>query len=179
MVSFETALWQLSPYLTLLLTGGILLGLDALRSRWDASRWTPYVALMGLAGGLAATVTLWGSNEQLLGVLVCDDFALAVNAITLAAMMLVTLISSERVRAQDGRHPGTFYALLLLAALAVCLLGAVTDLVMFLLASELFGIASFAIMGYWRGDRRAAEATVKYVLLSVAMSVMMPLPTMW
>ena len=173
MVSFETILWQLSPYLTLLFTGGILLGLDALRSRWDASRWTPYVALLGLAGALVATVTLWGSNEELLGVLACDDFGLAVNAVGLAAMMLVILISSERVRAQDDHHPGTFYALLLLAALALCLLGAVTDLVMFLLVSELVGIASFAIMGCRCGDRRGAEATVKYVMHSVAMSAMM------
>jgi proton-translocating NADH-quinone oxidoreductase chain N len=177
--SFEQTLWQLSPYLTLLLTGGILLGLDALRSRWDASRWTPYVALAGLAGALVATVTLWGCNEGLLGVLSCDDFALTVNAIVLAAMALVTLISSEGMRVQDDHHPGMFYALLLLAALALCLLGAVTDLVMFFLASEIFGIASFATIGYPHGDRRAGEAMVKYLVLSVAMSAMMLYGLSW
>ena len=45
----ERTLWQLSPYLALLLTGGISLGLDALRSRWDAGPWIPYIALAGFA----------------------------------------------------------------------------------------------------------------------------------
>lgn len=176
---FEQTLWQLSPCLTLLLTGGVLLGLDALHSRWDASRWTPYVASAGLVGALVASVSLWGCNDTFLGVLSCDDFALTINVIALAAMMLVVLISSEGVRASGEHHRGAFFALLLLAALALCLLGAATDLIVFLLASELFGVASFVIMGYWRGDRRSGEATVKYLMLSVAMSAMMVYGLSW
>jgi NAD(P)H-quinone oxidoreductase subunit 2 len=177
--SLELTLWRLSPYLILLLTGGVLLGLDALHSRWDASRWTPYVALAGLVGALVASVSLWRCSDTFLGVLSCDDFALTINVIALAAMMLIVLISSEGVRASGDHHRGAFFALLLLTALALCLLGAATDLIVFLLASELFGVASFVIMGYWRGDRRSGEATVKYLVLSVAMSAMMVYGLSW
>jgi proton-translocating NADH-quinone oxidoreductase chain N len=176
--SIELTLWQLSPHQILLLTGGILVGLDALRSHWDAGPWIPYVALAGLAGALIASVTLWGCNKQLLGVLSCDDFGLAVNVIALAAMMLVLLIS-EGMCSQDDRHHGAFYALFLLAALALCLLGAATDLIMILLASELFGVASYAIIGYRRGNRRTGEATIKFFVLSVAMSAIMVYGLSW
>jgi proton-translocating NADH-quinone oxidoreductase chain N len=177
--SFEQTLWQLSPELVLLLIGGILLGLDALRSYWDASRWTPYVALVGLVGALVVTVTLWEHDERLLGVLACDGFALAVKAMALLATGLVILIADEYIRMRRGRNNGAFYALLLLAALSICLAGAARDLVVIVLAFELFGIVSYVIIGYLRDDPRAGEAAVKYFLYSAAASAMMLYGLSW
>jgi len=179
LASFEQILWHLSPELILLLVGGILLGLDALRSHWDASRWTPYVALAGLVGALAATITLWGRDEPLLAVLSCDGFALAVNAITLIGIGIVALIASEGFRVRGERQSGAFYALLLLATTGVCLLGAMTDLIMLVLASELFGIASYLLLSYHSDDRRSGEAAIKYFLYSAVASAMMLYGLSW
>ena len=53
-------LWQLSPELILLLTGLIILLVDAIRPRQADQGWTPYAALAGLVAALAACVTQCG-----------------------------------------------------------------------------------------------------------------------
>jgi NADH-quinone oxidoreductase subunit N len=177
--SFEHTLWLLSPELVLLLVGGILLGLDALRAYWDASRWTPYVALAGLLGAYISVVTLWGYEGSLLGVLACDGFALAVKAMALLATGLVVLIASEAIRMRHGLNNGAFYALLLLSALSICLAGAARDLLVIVLAFELFGIVSYIIIGYLRDDPHTGEAAVKYFLYSAVASAMMLYGLSW
>lgn len=179
MDSFGRIIWQLSPELILFLMGGILLGLDALRPYWDASRWTPYVALAGLLGAYVSVVTLWGHEGSLLGVLACDGFALVVKAMALLAIGLVILIASETIRMRQGRNSGAFYALLLLAGLSICLAGAARDLVVVVLAFELFGIVSYIIIGYLRGDPHAGEAAVKYFLYSAVASALMLYGLSW
>lgn len=186
MDSFGQTLWYLSPELVLLLTSGILLGLDALKPyhglyrdphgpHRDLGRWTLYVALAGLTGALIATATLWGTDARVLVVLSRDSFSLAISAITLVAMGLVALVSTPYVSAgqrTDKRVPlGTFYALLLLAALAVCLLGATVNLVMLVLALELLSVVSHILLEYLNDGPRATEATVKYFLYSAILSV--------
>jgi NADH-quinone oxidoreductase subunit N len=176
--SLEQTLWLLSPELTLLLVGGILLGLDALRPRLDASRWLPYVALAGLVSALIATVTLWNCNARPLSVISCDNFALAINMVALVAMGLVTLISNTTGQART-RHRGAFYALLILSTLAMCLLGAATDLILIVLAFELLNISSYIILSYLRDDPRSSEATIKYFLYSAILSAMMLYGLSW
>jgi proton-translocating NADH-quinone oxidoreductase chain N len=177
--SFDRIIWQLSPELILLLMGGILLGLDALRSYWDASRWTPYVALAGLLGAYISVVTLWGQEGQLLGVLACDGFALAIKAMALLATGLVVLVASEYIRMRHGRNNGAFYALLLLAALSVCLAGAARDLLVIVLAFELFGVVSYIVIGYLRDAPYAGEAAIKYFLYSAVASAVMLYGLSW
>jgi NADH-quinone oxidoreductase subunit N len=177
--SFDRIVWQLSPELILLLMGGILLGLDALRPYWDASRWTPYVALAGLLGAYVSVVTLWGQEGRLLGVLVCDGFALVVKALAFLTVGLVVLIANETIRMRRGRNNGAFYALLLLAALSICLAGAARDLVVVVLAFELFGIVSYIVIGYLGDGPTAGEAAVKYFLYSAVASAMMLYGLSW
>jgi len=176
---FEQTLWLLSPELVLLLMGGILLGLDGLRPYWDASRWTSYVALAGLLGAYVSVVTLWGHEARLLGVLACDGFALVVKALALLATGLVVLIASEAIRMRRGRNNGAFYALLLLAALSICLVGAARDLVVIVLAFELFGVVSYIIIGYLHADPHAGEAAAKYFLYGTVASAMMLYGLSW
>lgn len=179
MSSLEQTLWLLSPELILLLVGGILLGLDALRPRLDVSRWLPYVALAGLVSALIATVTRWNRNAQPLSVISCDNFALAINVVALVAMGLVTLISNTTDQARTRHHRGAFYALLLLSTLAMCLLGAASDLVMVVLAFELLNISSYILLSYLRDDPRSSEATIKYFLYSAILSAMMLYGLSW
>jgi NADH-quinone oxidoreductase subunit N len=177
--SLEQNLWQLSPELILLLVGGILLGLDALRLRRNAGRWSLVVALAGMAGAFVATATLWDSNAQVLSVLSRDGFALAINGIALVTTGLVALISSFYVETRPNPHKGAFYALLLVSALAICLIGAATDLIMIVLAFELFNIVSYILIGYLRGDPRSSEAAIKYFLTSAAFSGLMLYGLSW
>ena len=51
-------LWLISPELALLLTSLLILGLDALRPRWEGRWRPPHVALAGLGAALIATIIL-------------------------------------------------------------------------------------------------------------------------
>jgi NADH:ubiquinone oxidoreductase subunit 2 (subunit N) len=125
MLTLGQTLWLLSPELVLLLAALLLPGLDALRPRREGRWRLPHFALAGLVEALVATISLWGCHVRVLHVLSCDGFALVVKMLALVAVGLIVLLSDAYVQAHS-RHQGTFYALLLLATLSICLLGAAT-----------------------------------------------------
>ena len=171
-------LWLLSPELVLLLTSLLILGLDALRPRWEGKWRAHHVALAGLGGALIATISLWGCHARVLHVLSCDDFALVVKMFALVAVGLIVLLSDAYVQAHNC-HQAEFYALLLLAALSICLLGAAVNLIMIVLAFECLNLASYVLTGYLRDDRRSTEAAIKYLLYSAALSAVMLYGMSW
>ena len=162
----------LSPQLVLLLTGLLVLALDLI---WGEERkgWLPYVALLGLVGTLAATVTLWGREEVLFqGVFVVDPFALFFQLVAVLATGLVILTSLGYF---EGRTPykGEFYSLLLFAGLAITLMAAATDLIMVYISIEMLSITSYVLTGFLREDRKSNEAAIKYFLYGAAASAAM------
>ena len=162
----------LLPQLVLLLTGLLVLALDLI---WGEERkgWLPYVALLGLVGTLAATVTLWGREEVLFqGVFVVDPFALFFQLVAVLATGLVILTSLGYF---EGRTPykGEFYSLLLFAGLAITLMAAATDLIMVYISIEMLSITSYVLTGFLREDRKSNEAALKYFLYGAAASAAM------
>ncbi|MGD9029903.1 MAG: NADH-quinone oxidoreductase subunit N [Anaerolineae bacterium] len=171
-------LWLLSPELVLLLAGVLVMGLDAIRPRREEKRWLPYVALGGSALALIATITLWGSDTQVVFGLSCDPFALVVKAIALVAAAVVILLSDVYIRTHSP-FQGEFYAVLLFAVLAICLLGGSTNLVTVFLAFDFVSIALYILTGYLREDRRSAEAALKYFVYGAALSAVMLYGMSW
>jgi NADH-quinone oxidoreductase subunit N len=171
-------LWLLSPELNLLLAGVLILVLDHVLAYQHRKRWLPTVALAGLAGAFVATVTLWDCDTRLLSVLSCDNFALAIKAIVLVAMALIVFIADFAVQARAG-HRGVFYALLMLSALAICLLGAAVDLTVIVLAFELLNVSSYILVGILRGEPRSSEAAIKYFLYGAVLTGVMLYGLSW
>mgnify|MGYP006292189611 CR=1 FL=1 len=171
-------LWLLSPELALLLAGLLVLGLDAIRPHREDKRWPPYVALAGLGAALIATITLWGCEARVLYVLSCDAFALVIKAVALVAAGLVVLLSDVYIRAKS-QFQGEFYALLLFAVMAICLLGGASNLVMVFLAFDFLSIASYILTGFLRDDPRSTEAALKYFLYGAALSALMLYGMSW
>ena len=69
---------------------------------------------------------------------------------------------------------GEFYALLVAIVLGMFLMASATDLLMIYLAIELVSMVSYALAGFRKGDRKAAEAALKYVIYGgVASGVML------
>ena len=132
------------------------------------------VALLVLA---AAAVLLAGQPEggQALfnGMIQSDGFAtyfkwlfLAAGAVTVVVVALGSEVAKERV--------GEFHALLLAVVLGLFLMASASDLLMMYLAIELVSMTSYVLAGFRRGDRRATEAALKYVIYGgVASGVML------
>ncbi len=75
----------------------------------------------------------------------------------------------------QGRTPyrGEFYALLVFAALAICLASSAINLISVYLAMEFLSITSYVLAGYLRGDTKSNEAGLKYFLYGAVTSAVM------
>lgn len=162
----------LSPQLLLLLAALLVFALDLF---WGQRRkgWLPYVALLGLAGTLVATVRLWGRQEALFeGLFMVDPFALFFQIIAVLATGLVILTS---IGYFEGKTPyqGEFYGLLLLTGLAITLMAGAADLIMLYISLEVLSITSYVLTGFLHQDHKSSEAALKYFLYGAAASSVM------
>ena len=161
----------------LCLTAGVvvLLVLDLLwrRSPARVARLTVAALLvLGAAGALLAVqpdAATWLFNKML----VTDRFATFFKWLFLgagAATVVVTALGTELARERIGE----FFALLVAVVLGLFLMAGASDLLMMYLAIELVSMTSYVLAGFRRGDRRATEAALKYVIYGgVASGVML------
>jgi NADH-quinone oxidoreductase subunit N len=130
------------------------------------------LVVFGVAGALLARQPE-GSQSLFNGMIASDGFAtffkwlfLAAGAMTVVVAALGTEIASERM--------GEFHALLVAVVLGMFLMASASDLLMMYLAIELVSMTSYVLAGFRRGDRRATEAALKYVIYGgVASGVML------
>ncbi len=180
----------LSPELILLLTGLVVLIVDLIWREGSSPEeeasskeegqagdaktvWMPAIALVGLGAALVATLLLLDTPPTtVLGMMAVDPFALFFKIIALACVMLVVLAAVPYLK---GRTPyrGEFYALLVFAALAICLASSGVDLISIYLGMEFLSITSYVLAGYLRGDLKSNEAGVKYFLYGAVTSAVM------
>jgi NADH-quinone oxidoreductase subunit N len=127
--------------------------------------------VLGLCAGF-----LWiqpAMSQTLFNGLVANDaFAIFFKWLFLAAAALTVIIA-----AQGNDFPpvriGEFYALLTAVVLGMFLMASATDLLTIYMSIELVSMVSYVLAGYRKGDRKAAEASLKYVIYgSVASGVM-------
>jgi NADH-quinone oxidoreductase subunit N len=107
------------------------------------------------------------------GMIASDPFATFFKWLFLAAAGLTVLIAARST--EFGRNQiGVFYPLLLAVVLGMFLMASATDLLMMYLAVELVSLVSYVLAGYRQGDRKAAEAALKYVIYGgVASGIML------
>jgi NADH-quinone oxidoreductase subunit N len=107
------------------------------------------------------------------GMIASDPFATFFKWLFLAAAALTVLIAARST--EFGRQQiGVFYPLLLSIVLGMFLMASAMDLLMMYLAVELVSLVSYALAGYRQGDRKAAEAALKYVIYGgVASGIML------
>jgi len=164
----------LSPELLLLLTGLVVLCVDLIwRDQARKTLWVPALAVVGLAAALAATILLWKTDQTtVLHVMAVDHFALLFKIIAILTVGLVVVASVPYLQ---GRTPyrGEFYALLVFAALAICLASSAINLISIYLAMEFLSITSYVLAGYLRGDTKSNEAGLKYFLYGAVTSAAM------
>jgi NADH-quinone oxidoreductase subunit N len=161
----------------LVLTAGVLL-LLLLDLGWKQSRHRVLLLTLGALTCLAVAAGCLvfqhvESRAMFNGMIASDPFATFFKWLFLAAGALTVLIASGS--GDFGRQRiGVFYALLLSVVLGMFLMASSTDLLMLYLAVEMVSLPSYALAGYKPGDRRAAEAALKYVIYGgVASGIML------
>ncbi len=82
--------------------------------------------------------------------------------------------SRRRGRTSPRHRIGEFFALLVAVVLGMFLMASATDLLMVYLSIELVSMVSYVLAGFRKGDRKAAEGSLKYVIYGgVASGVML------
>ncbi|HET6437145.1 MAG TPA: NADH-quinone oxidoreductase subunit N, partial [Anaeromyxobacter sp.] len=161
----------------LALTAGALLLLFAdLASRHGTGR-VPRLTVAALVvfGAAAALLAAQPGEQRTLfnGMIASDGLAtffkwlfLTAGAVTVVVAALGREVAPERL--------GEFFALLTAVVLGMFLMASASDLLMMYLSIELVSMTSYVLAGFRRGDRKATEAALKYVIYGgVASGVML------
>jgi NADH-quinone oxidoreductase subunit N len=134
--------------------------------------WLPYVALAGLALAALGLIPSIGRTAQVATMLAVDPFAVFFKALAIIGIAIVILAAIPFMRSRTP-YRGEFYALLLIAGVAICLAVSSTNLVMLYLSIEFLSITSYVLAGFFREDRKSGEAAVKYFLYGATASAVM------
>jgi NADH-quinone oxidoreductase subunit N len=174
-------LTYLLPEFILLLAGAAVFVLDIvwLRRRRSLGAeavlevpWLPYVALAGLVVAILALIPSLGGVRSVATTLAVDPFALFFKVLAFVGVGVVILTAVPYLPGRTA-YRGEFYALLLIAALAISLAVSATNLVMIYLGMEFLSITSYILAGYIRNDQKSGEAAIKYFLYGATASAMM------
>ncbi|TAK31293.1 MAG: NADH-quinone oxidoreductase subunit N [Chloroflexota bacterium] len=152
-----------APLVVLVVFASVLLLLELVLRR-PSGGLLAVIALIGLAGALAATLSLWNTSGSAFGgTLITDNLFVFFAALALVATGLTVVISIDHAAPRQGG--GEYYALLLFAAAGAVLLASANDLLLVLLGLETLSLSLYALTGYMRGRSVSLEAAMKYFLM--------------
>ena len=163
------------PELALTFGSIALFLLDLVWRRAAARRALLTWAALAVLAVTAALLAVQSTAGTLLfnGLIASDGFATFFKWLFLAAGALTVVIAAQ---GEDFPSPrlGEFYALLMAIVLGLFLMASATNLLTIYIAIELVSMTSYVLAGFRRRDRKAAEASLKYVIYgSVASGVML------
>jgi NADH-quinone oxidoreductase subunit N len=135
------------------------------------SRKSAWVALAGLAGALVATIAGMGQAlpQGVRGLLLFQgacafDPLGSYFKLFFIVVAAIVIVLTMRSRDFGERKMGEFYGLLIAVVAGMFLMAVSTNMLMLYLSLELVSYVSYVLVGYVKEDRRASEASLKYVL---------------
>jgi NADH-quinone oxidoreductase subunit N len=162
----------IAPELVLAGTIFVVLLFDVFLPR-DRKWWAMPISFFGVAGSLAATLTLIGTRRATFGgSYVVDNFAVLFKVFFTVVALVVLALSSRYFR--EGRYyQGEYYVLLLSSFLGMLTMPSSRDLLMLFISLELVSAPGFLLAGFRKTDPRSNEAALKFFLISVLSTAVM------
>ncbi|MCJ2532327.1 MAG: NADH-quinone oxidoreductase subunit N [Candidatus Thermoplasmatota archaeon] len=159
---------MLEPFLPQLLLVVFALMMPALDYIFKDKRILAAVALAPLVGYAVMLVAwtlagVWEPPESEMSLIEVDLFSGLFALAFVSVGIIVVLGSPESIR-QERNH-GEYYALILLAVIGMTVVALSTDLILLFVGLEVAGIASFALSGFSKREKRSAEAATKYFIV--------------
>jgi len=154
---------SIAPEVTLTVFSLIVLVQDLLQKGRNADA-VGGVTLLGLVITLFQLIGQAGDpSRTVFGMVVVDRFAGFFKLFTVAALAAVVLfVMCDRRERKQG--VGEYYFLLLGAAIGIFFMVGTNNLLLMMLGLELLSLASYSLAGFHKGDRKSAEASMKYVI---------------
>jgi NADH-quinone oxidoreductase subunit N len=123
-----------------------------------------YLTVAGLAVvGMMLAMRVGDAPRTVFGMVEVDSFGTYFKLFTVAAVGVVSIfILSDR---RERKHQiGEYYFLLLGASVGIFFMVSTNNLLLLMLGLELLSLASYSLAGFHKGDRKSAEASMKYVV---------------
>lgn len=156
----------LYSYMLLTLLAMVVVLLDTI----PKLRGTAYLGWLTALGALVALAldTVAPNSAPWEGMLRFDGYSRAFNAVFLVTLAIVAVSSA----AEEKRlgFAGEYYALLIMSAMGLMLMGSAGGLMALYLGLELSTICLFALVGFAKRERRSAEAALKLLVLGAVAS---------
>ena len=153
----------IAPELTLVLFSLAGLVVDLVKKGKDSTL-VGWITMAGLAvAGLQLAMAFGEPSRTVLGLVVVDNFAGFFKLFTVAALMVVVyFVMNDR---HERKHDiGEYYFLLISAGIGIFFMVGTNNLLLLMLGIELLSLSSYSLAGFHKGEKRSAEAAMKYVV---------------
>ena len=165
-----TVAWGVTaPHMVVGLTGVLVLVADLVWLRRDGARdGRPWLAYLGIAGlAVAGAVTIFMAGTQAVsvgGTVVFDPMAVFFNLLFIGIGIAIMLVSVDAL-GDFTAWPAEYYVLVIWCTLGNMLLASVTELFTLFVCFQLTSLPIIALIGFGKGDARAREAGLKYLVI--------------
>jgi NADH-quinone oxidoreductase subunit N len=125
-----------------------------------------WIAIGGtVLAGFASWYQLgFGTVHAFSGTIQTDAFSIFFHLL-IAAVVLVTLLTSLDYFEGNATHAGEYFALVLFGAVGMMLMTCSVELLMVFVGLEISSIATYILAGMRKGQATASESSIKYFLL--------------
>jgi NADH-quinone oxidoreductase subunit N len=168
---------QLNLDYTLFIPEFLLAGLVALVVVLDLfvpkmrKSWLSYIAAAGLAATAAVSLAWCGKESNFARIVVIDNYTTYFRIFFMVTAAVVCLASAKMVE-DTTKHPGEYYALIILSTIGAIGMAASRELMTAYLSLELLSFSLYILVSYQKFDAKSNEAGLKYLLLGAFASAM-------
>ncbi len=141
----------------------VLVALDLYVPQMKKS-WLSYVAAAGLAGAAGVSLAWVNMESDFARIAAIDNYTTFFRVFFMATGAVVCLASGKLVE-DKLRHPGEYFALIVLSTIGAVGMAASRELMTAYLSLELLSFSLYILVSYEKFDPRSNEAGLKYLLL--------------
>jgi NADH-quinone oxidoreductase subunit N len=134
-------------------------------------QWLSWVAALGLAATAGASLAWVNKQSDFARIVAIDNYTTYFRVFFMSIGAVVCLASGKLVE-DKLRHPGEFYALIILSTIGAVGMAASRELMTAYLSLELLSFSLYILVSYAKFDRRSNEAGLKYLLLGAFSSAL-------
>jgi NADH-quinone oxidoreductase subunit N len=133
--------------------------------------WLPYLTAAGLLAIMGMSFGWTDVDSNFAGLLYIDKYTLFFRVFFTATAAAVALLSAQLVK-ERLRHPGEYYALLVLSTIGAIYMAAARELLTAYISLELLSFSLYVLVSYAKFDPRSNEGGMKYMLLGAFASAL-------
>jgi NADH-quinone oxidoreductase subunit N len=156
----------LLPELILTLTGVVVMMAEPCLKPATSRKPLGWLAIAGTVASLIAScyqISL-GTLHAFSGTIQVDAFSILFHLV-IAAVVLVTLLTSLDYFEGNASHAGEYFALLCFGAVGMMLMTCSVELLMVFVGLEISSISTYILCGFRKGQATGTESSIKYFLL--------------